>query len=227
MAIFKIDGKEYQFCFDEFNNQFNVYKNTNGKMVKEVEEKIAEKANVSQSAVHQWKYEKNGPSEIEMIKAIADLFGIKNYKIFLRERSNIVKNWTEKQENSVKRVYDAVIDFLFEFEQTMGFNDLYVDIKNKYNSEGINISDKNIVDEIYRYADRKLNEVHNVLRKEYFYLCGFSIYEELSAYMYNDLSDIYWGKCSYAYRFEEEGDTVGEDRAEAVKKLNRIVGIPE
>ena len=62
-----------------------------------------------------------------MIKAIADLFGIKNYKIFLRERSNIVKNWTEKQENSVKRVYDAVIDFLFEFEQTMGFNDLYVD----------------------------------------------------------------------------------------------------
>ena len=40
MTIFKIDGKEYQFCFDEFNNQFNVYKNTNGKMVKEVEEKI-------------------------------------------------------------------------------------------------------------------------------------------------------------------------------------------
>ena len=43
------------------------------------QEDIAEKLNVSSSAVHNWRNIKNGPSELEMIKILSDIFKI-DYK---------------------------------------------------------------------------------------------------------------------------------------------------
>ncbi len=61
--------------------------------------------------------------------------------------------------------------------------------------------------------------MHNVLRKEYFFICVDFLYMKNCQHICITICLIFIGeKCSYAYRFEEEGDTVGEDRAEAVKK---------
>lgn len=135
-----------------------------------------------------------------------------------RENEKIV-NLNSLQYESIKRIYDSVIDYLNDFYTTDGFTE---GLWYKFEKMG----SKDPEEDIYDYAMGKIKEVHIVFQKEYFYLRDTDVYAELCEYMDNDLYDIFDGKLSYAYRFEaipDDNPTTADDYNKALNRLNEIV----
>ena len=224
--IFTIDNSEYQFDFSAFNIMFNKHCQFCRIKKGDFEEELAEKLNVSSSAVHNWRNIKNGPSELEMIKILSDIFKI-DYKNLLKKiRKDIPKmKYEQYQLESIKRIYDAIIIFLEEFLNTDGFNDLWLEFIDK----GIN--KEFIEDKLYDYAMKQINNVNLILKQEYFYLHNLRIYDNLNTFINDDLINTFDGKLSYAYRFESlvedyngnRGATTSEDYLKALNKINGII----
>ena len=76
-TVFVVDGEDYLFDFEAFNESFRTFRR---KIlyysVTEVEKLIAENANVSQSAVHSWRFRQNGPSDIGIVYSIAEVLRV-------------------------------------------------------------------------------------------------------------------------------------------------------
>lgn len=220
--IFDYNGRKVQFNPIKFIEIFYRCIKEQNLKVCELELLIANEVGVTDSAVHNWRYRKNGPSDLKMIENIAKCMNIKDWTLLIKEAREENKNMklTDIQKESVKRIYDTIIDFLFEFERTGGFTtELWI----KFRDEGI----KNPLNEIQEYVDKKVSLIHKQIKKENFYLRGTEIYDELTEYAYNDLYDITEGKLDYAYRFEatggESGITTLEDYEKAMNGLDKII----
>lgn len=224
--IFHIENHEYRFNFNAFNVMFNKHCKIHHIKKYNFEEEIAEKLNVSSNAVHNWRNIKNGPSELEMIKILSDIFKI-DYKNLLKEvRKDIPKmKFEQYQLESIKRIYDAIIIFLEEFSNTDGFNDLWME----YIDKGVQAQFTE--DKLYDYAMTQIDNVNLILKQEYFYLHNLSIYDKLNTFINDDLINTFEGKLSYAYRFESlvedyngnRGTTTSEDYLKALNKINDII----
>ena len=214
---FRIEDKDYCFNFLYFKYAFTKYRKTEKLKVAEAEQKIADELYVSSSAVHNWCHQKNGIADLETIKKLAGLFNI-DYMVLLEESREVVmkERYTDLQIQSIKRIYDEIIEFLFCFSETFGFNDLWM----KYADDGV---PKNLIEStIYEFADTEIRKIGMRLQKEFFYLRDLSIYDTLYDFVDVDLVNVYDSKCGYAYRFEEIGST-DEDYLKALNKLNDIV----
>ena len=125
----------------------------------------------------------------------------------------------ELQLVSLKRIYDAIIDFLTDFEETDGFTgNLWY--------EYVRRGSKDPEYEIYLYAEEKRNHVMRIVQKEYFYLRTTKVYQEIEEYVENDLCEIFDGKLEYAYRFEAVVDghpTTIDDYNHALNRINEII----
>ena len=216
-----INNNIYYFNFEIFNDLFT-NKCKNDKIQKsELEFNLAEFVNKSTDAIHNWRFIQNGPSDLETIKLIAIFFGINNYDILLEEKEKkySMKKFNDLEILSLKRIYDAVIDYLEIFRQSNGFNDYWFDIKKEPNQRE---------DVLYDIAIKEVEKVQLVYKKEYMLLRNTKIYNELGNFINNDLYDIFDGKLSYAYRFEatnEEQPTTDEDYYKALNKINNIINI--
>ena len=118
---------------------------------------------------------------------------------------------------SVKRVYDAIIDFLDEFEKTDGFNNYWFKLT---------CDSKDRPGEICDIALKYVDKVILVLQKEYLFLKNTDLYRDLKEFVYNDLYDTFDGKLTYAYRFEAIPDgnpTTDDDYYKALNKINSII----
>ena len=71
-----IDENDYSFNFSVFNRFFNSYKSRLGKNVTDTEQLIADALGLSREAVHSWRFEKNGPADVDIIKNLAEFLGI-------------------------------------------------------------------------------------------------------------------------------------------------------
>ena len=218
---FLIDGKEMRFNFDSFNSLIHDYKKRNKMTVAEIEESIANKANVTNSAVHNWRQKLNGSGDIEIIEKIASALNEANWRILLIEitkgHTNMNK-FSERELNAIKKIYDSIIDFLDEFQNTTGFNDLWF----KYSEKGY----KNPENGIYEYVEEKLNYIYLIYKREHFDLKNLDIYDELGNYIDEDLIETYNCKLSYGYRFEADEittPTTNQDYEIAMNKLNQII----
>ncbi|MGN0448535.1 MAG: hypothetical protein ACI4GC_08325 [Acutalibacteraceae bacterium] len=214
---FRIEDKDYSFNFSSFNNAFNNYHKAKKLSIGKAEQRIADELYVTCSAVHNWRCKKNGISDLETVKKLADLFNV-DYMILLEESREAVmkEKYTDLQIQSIKRIYDEIIDFLYYFSETNGFNNLWI----KYSNNGM---PKNLIEStIYEFADAEIRKIDARLQKEFFYLRDLSIYDALYEYIWEDLMSTYDRKCSYAYRFGETG-TTDEDYLKALNKLNDIV----
>jgi transcriptional regulator with XRE-family HTH domain len=223
---FTVAGKDYYFNFSSFKNAFNNYHKAEDLSIGEAEQQIADELYVTSSAVHNWRYKKNGIADLETVKKLANIFNI-DYMILLEESKEVTmkEKYTDLQIQSVKRIYDEIIDFLYYFSETDGFNDLW----HKYKNQGA--PEKSIEATIYAFADAEIRKIDARLQKEFFYLHDLSIYDELYDYVWEDLMSTYDGKCSYAYRFEavvedvngNRGLSTSEEYLKALNKLNDIV----
>ena len=223
---FRIEDKDYCFNFSSFKIAFNNYHKTQKLSIGQAEQKIADELYVTSSAVHNWRYEKNGIADLDTVKKLANLFNI-DYMILLEESREITmkEKYTDLQIQSIKRIYDEIIDFLYYFSETDGFNNLWI----KYTDNGV---PNNLIETtIYEFADAEIRKIDARIQKEYFYLHDLSIYDELYDYVWEDLIATYDGKCSYAYRFEavvedvngNRGLSTDEEYMKALNKLNDIV----
>ena len=222
--IFSIENVDYRFDFQSFKIYVEKYAEVEKTSKAKVFELIAQNVCVTTEAVKQWHYGNNGPSEIDIIQKAAVLLNVKDYL-------NLMKKVKEKEEEeekmvlsnlqieSLKRIYDDVIEYLNDFYKTDGFTGglWYV-----YQDQGY----KDPEDKIYEYAEQKIEKVLLTIQKEYFYLHDTEVYSEILEYSENDLYDIFDGKLGYAYRFEAEPDgnpTTQDDYSKALKRLNEIV----
>lgn len=223
---FRIEDKDYCFNFSSFKNAFNNYHKAEDLSIGEAEQQIADELYVTSSAVHNWRYKKNGIADLEMVKKLANIFNI-DYMILLEESKEVTmkEKYTDLQIQSIKRIYDEIIDFLYYFLETDGFNNLWI----KHESNGV---PNNLIETtIYEFADAEIRKIDARLQKEFFYLHDLGVYDALYDYVWEDLMSTYDGKCSYAYRFEavvedvngNRGLSTSEEYLKALNKLNDII----
>lgn len=208
---FDIEGEKYQFNKEAFRLIQKGMKKS-GESGEAFQTRIAEKLNVSTHTVHNWLYGSGGPSDIEMIKNLALVIGDINYKALLQERKEGCEGMkiTDRQLDSLKRIYDAVIDYLGEFMETNGFSSYWIDeeaylLSSNYDREAR-------VEEI---VDNAINKVIYTVKKEFFELHNLEIYEQIEDFLYDKLYESISGKKTEPfYRMEH-----GEERADGTRIL--------
>lgn len=220
--IFKLDdGKEARFYYTSFCDAFNSYKETKHLKISEAEEALAEAIHVSSDAVHNWRSKSNGPNSLAMVKSIAAAIGVSDWTMLVKEvkeENTKMNKLSDLQMQSVKKIYDCIVDFLNEFYHTNGFTgDFWFKFNEKY--------PKDTAGAIYDYINGRLNVVHDTLKKEYLFLHNQPIYEELCEFAYNDLYDTYNEKIGPACRIVVPGEnkpTTYDDFMKAYNRLNEI-----
>ena len=217
---FIVDNQEFYFNYNSFKDICRTFIQNKKITFTKLEEDLANKTNKSTDAIHNWRNRKNGPSDIETIKLIAEYFELSNYKILLIENKlNMKNNLTENQITAAKKIYDRIIEFLDLFLKTNGFNDIWFEMS---------IEPKCRESELYDIAEKEINKIILQLQKEFFYLKNTELYFELENYIENDLYNTFDKKLSYGYRYEAIGDnpthpTTFEDYTVAINKINNII----
>ncbi len=219
MRIFTEDGVQYRFNSVVFRSRIDYIAKENGTTKGQVAESLAEKLCVTQDAINNWKYGKNGPGDLETIKNAASLLHT-DWKLFMRKVDGGIemKQLNDRQKDAAKRIYDVLVWFLEEFSNTDGFNNWWLE----FHDEGRRNPENCIYDRIEQMEKR----IHLVLNQEYFDLHDHEIYDAFCEFAIEDLTNVYNEKVSYAYRFEADGvneSTVWQDYEKAMQKLNEIV----
>ena len=219
MRTFEIDDKKYMFSFSKFSELFKNYRKKNEMKVDELEQELADKLYVQKSTIHSWKFGPSGPNDLEIIINLAKCLELDDYIYLLYEEEKVMTKLTDLQLQSAKRIYDALVGFLHEFEVTGGFTtSMWYDLQDN--------GSKNPEEDMYEYIQNLEDKIHLIFRQEYFFLHDLPIYNELLNYMDEDLTETYEGKLGYAYRFEaipNENPTTDEDYEKAMNKLNSII----
>lgn len=218
------EGRSYRFNRAAFCEFFRAAKSRTVDTNDALTQKIAEHAYVSADAVINWKKGKNGPSDIEKIRLIAEALGVNNWMLLLAEirEENDMRNREEIELYSVKRIYDAVVEFLHEFVNTDGFNSYWHGL---FEESSLDVEGR-----LYDLVESKYDKVILAYEKEKMLLMDHPIYDEIGSFLYNEdgLPDCYEEKLSYAYRFEGMAEdppvpTAKEDALEAIGKLDGII----
>lgn len=225
--IYKVDGINMQFDSETFEKVFKRKRKKDNVTVQELETNIGEYVHVSRDAVHSWRFYQSGPATMDIIKELSEFFEFKNYKILLKEvKNDQVKQITERQKDSLKIIYDAIIDFLILFDETDGFNNLW------YEFVRSGVPAEKVENKLYEFAEDQQTKIIRALQKEYIILHKLDLYPQLEEYVNDDLCNIYNEKLSYAYRFEagvekEDGTrttvTTFEDYTIALNKINDLL----
>ena len=219
--IFEYHGIRYRFDSQSFQNYTKQYIRNKGLKRADIFQEIAVSACVSPEAVKQWYYGNNGPSEMSMIIEIARSLHIDDHlKLMKKDKDNIkMKDLNPLLTESLKRIYDSILDYLNDFYITEGFTGT---LWHEFSDKG----SKDPKQDIYDYAEDKMRIVQNVIQKEYFYLKDTEVYAAICEYADNDLYDIFDGKLSYGYRSEAQADgnpTTIDDYNKALRRLNEII----
>lgn len=234
MTTFEVDGVKMVFNTDAFQSLFKSAAKRKNEKLGDFEEVIGLVTNLSKDAVHNWRFCTNGPSDIETIKKTAKALDIRDYTVLLKKaQENIVERLSDLQKESVKRIYDSIIDFLWDFENTSGFVDYYDQIRNEHPY----VNGMLIKNDLNEKIEEKYNALQLQYRKEYMFLKDHPIYEELRNLLYgtgDDSSDpnyyglavIYEGKISFDYRFNagcEDHPSVDEDYEKGLRMINDVI----
>ena len=192
---FHIGGVNYYFNFKEFQKAFrgyNLNKNPEGTTLSQCDEILAHKLNIGSGTVHGWRYERNGPGTLKMIKTLAEELGLESHMelLYTNERTednSLMKiTVTERQLDSLKKIYDAFIIFLDEYARTNGFNDYCPDF-NEIDDNNEREYKKNT---FYRELHEKMYKVALVYEQETIVLHLLNL-EELEDLIYEDLPPLY------------------------------------
>ena len=181
---------------------------------------LAKELCVSPDAIRNWKYGKNGPSDLDSIKKAALIFHI-DWKLLVKRvngEMEMPKQLTDRQKDAAKRIYDVLIWFLEEFNNTDGFNDWWLEFKDQ--------GEDSPEDCIYDRIAEMNNRINLVFEQEYFDLHNHEIYDEFGEFICEDLREAYTGKVSYAYRLEANGEDspmLWQDYEKAMNRLNMII----
>jgi len=205
---YRINDCKYQFNVEVFNHLFELVKKRRNMKCKELEEEIGEACHVGSDAVHNWRFEQNAPIDLDVLSLLARFLELEDYSsLLMEERKEQKMQIIDRQKDSLKRLYIAVIDYLEIFDKTFGFNDMWHTLV----EEGIDSED--VEEKLYELAESEQEKVIKVFREEYLDLHTLDIYESLKELVYDKITESYNGKLSYAYRFEAPVELVGGGHA--------------
>ena len=156
--IFLLEGKNYKFNVSVFMRLFVVKAAEFNMKLGEHEQFLADQLLVSKEAIHNWRNNLNGPSGIEIIQKIAEVWKVDFYSL-IKEIKEIGRddvsmngnNETMLVREAIKKVYVAMVDFIEFFEKTNG---LQIGDNNESNNE------------LFSIACAKRDYAVTVLRKE-------------------------------------------------------------
>ena len=217
---YEVNNKDLYFNFPRFNELF--IKNKGKKQIGDLEQDLADFVHVSKDTIHSWRNRVQSPNDLEIIKSISKYYKLNHYEDLLITKGEINNKsmFTDIQINSVKRIYDSIIQHLDYFEKTNGYNDLWVEYIDK------GVKPEFVEDRLYEVAEIELNKVMLCYKNEKMLLNNTKIYDEIGDYIYNDLYDIFDGKLKYAYRFEAipaGNPTTEDDYNKAMNKIDSII----
>jgi transcriptional regulator with XRE-family HTH domain len=216
---YELDGKKKKFNSVGFRRRVETYCKANKITKAKFEQLLEEKINWDKETIHKWIYGKNNPNDLEVVKSLANELGISDYIQLLDDvEDEKMKQLTDRQVTAVKKIYDSCVWFLNEFYNSDGFNDLW----HKLVAEGV----ENPESAITEYVDNLHKKVNLIADQEFFDLRDTDIYNELCEFISDELEEIYYGKVSYAYKFEAIASgqqNTAEDYGNAMDKLNKII----
>ena len=192
---FHIDGVTYYFDFLAFKRSFRTYNlqnNPKGTTLTQCEEILAGKLKVGQGTVHGWLCEKNGPIDLNAVKGLATELGLESHMELLYTKERLEDDIpmkitvTDRQLDSLKKIYDAFIIFLDEYSQTNGFNDYYPDFTDIEDAN----ERRDAEIEFYKELHNKMYKVALVYQQESIVLHQLDI-EDLEDLIYEDLPPLY------------------------------------
>ena len=208
---FHIDGETYYFNFKEFQRAFrnyNLHINQETTTLTKCEELLAEKLGIGPGTVHGWRYEKNGPKDLDTVKELSAELGLESHMELLytnehMEEDKCMENTipvkitvTERQLDSLKKIYDAFIIFLDEYGRTEGFNDYCPDF-NKIKDLNQRNSAKM---KFYMGLHDKIDMIALVYQQETVVLHQLDM-EDLEDLLYEDLIELYMDQLNHGFRF--------------------------
>ena len=217
---FVIDGKELYFAKDKFKIHFKTHQTANNLQTNILKRLIADHVSVSESTVNGWLCGPSGPATTDIIAGLADFFNLPESDFYVEEEQPKMEKLNEQQIQAVDRIYKEIINFLFLFLNTGG---VFSESEYIYNFHVP-------YDKRHEYAGSEFEKVKIAWYKEFVYLKGTQIYDELDEYIWNDLIGTYQDisgnipevdKCSYQYR--SPGGTVWKDYDAAMVKLQELI----
>lgn len=219
------NGNLYSFDFDSFDLFFGKYCQKK-KLKKETAEiEIGKKLNVSEHAVHSWRFRSFAPADITIARNLATILGAENQSIFLKriKEGNRMENLNERQIIAVKKIYDCIVDVLFELKNNYkDFEEEYyeqVDANRSEVDDDEQTEYADDIDDMLGYVFERIrietDRVRNAIAKEYFDLHDTEIYDQFSSFCENELTIAF---------FSCDPNSSTEDFCAAIKKLHIIIG---
>lgn len=83
--VFDVDGKLMEFSSSALRRVFETRKRADKTTFAAQEHSLAEALGVSDDTVHNWHYNKNGPIDIDAVKAVASALEMEDYMLLLTE----------------------------------------------------------------------------------------------------------------------------------------------
>ena len=211
-AQFIFNDKAFKSCV---MNEAKQRGTTQGRIIDELSDTLG----VTKDAVNNWLYGRNGVSDSEMIRKAAAYLQV-DWTLLVKKLDGGITMFhlTDRQKDAAKRIYDILIWFLEEFSNTDGFNSWWLELKD----QGCRDPETAIYERITSMEEK----VRLVLNQEYFDLYDQEIYEGFCEFASEDLTNVYEGKVSCAYRFEADGENdpkVWQDHERAMQRLNEII----
>lgn len=129
------DGKSYIFNHRAFKVELKrialaAKKENKVASIEEYEEKLADKLAVTPSAIKQWKYGKNGVSDIDRVKEIARCLGLENYQDLLTQIDKEEKDgrdmnnniYLEEERKAAREVFNGMIKVINTYRDTGAYS---------------------------------------------------------------------------------------------------------
>lgn len=129
LRSFIVNDKEMIFNVGMFQELFKKRASSNNMTYVAFEEELANHLFVDRSAVHNWRFNVNGPGDVDKIRQIASFLHVK-YELLLTEvkdmnstqrDNNNVTRLSDREKEALKNVYGALLNYLNTFDATTGF----------------------------------------------------------------------------------------------------------
>lgn len=210
-TTYLIGNVEKGFYFQGLKDAFR--HREKGVSVSAMERQMGDAVGVTSDAVHQWRFEKSAPGDIETVRRIEGFLGLAPGDLLCDIRGGNMERLTDRQRDAAARIYAEIEDYVLAFSQSDGFVWKNYVIKDgspfaKYLISFDAMHDpercacfKDGVD----FADAAWTYLMHALDREWVNLAEHPLFPELEAYIDGPLLDMWNGKTDPDYRFEAYG----------------------
>ena len=226
---YEIDGRRYGFDHLTFDRAFRRCAKEKLRNLGQFARDVGGKVHASDKAVNAWRYGDNAPSDLEIIRDLADIVGVELGALLFEKECDDMTRLTEEERQAIIRVYREVSDFLYMLDRTDGC--VWKSYKVvpgspwcKYLTPSPDYGEGQcVVIDGPELADAGYDWVCHALERECAILGGHPVYGELVEFADGPLLEIWDGKTDPDYRFHPH-DEPGLTTEIVEKGIREILG---